>query len=134
LISPARSRATASRSRCPPSWSGNRSLTKQAALPPSALTLTVKDGEVRVEVRAKPRAKKSAIVGARDGALEVAIAARPVDGAANAELVSVLAEALEVPRSGVRIVRGEGGRNKLIAIAGLGEGDVRARLTGRGAE
>ena len=89
---------------------------------------------MRIEVRAKPRAKKSAIVGVREGALEVAIAARPVDGAANAELVNVLAEALEVPRSSVRIVRGEGGRNKLIAVLGIGESDVRARLTGRAAE
>lgn len=94
----------------------------------SALILVAKDGEVRLEIRAKPRAKKSALVGVRDGALEVAIAARPVDGAANAELVSVLAEALGVARSSVRIVRGEGGRNKLVAVAGLGELEVRARL------
>ena len=48
----------------------------------AALALVVKDGEVRFEVHAKPRAKKSAIVGVRSpgGALEVAIAAPPVRG------------------------------------------------------
>jgi uncharacterized protein (TIGR00251 family) len=96
----------------------------------AALALVVKDGEVRFEVHAKPRAKKSAIVGVRSpgGALEVAIAAPPVDGAANEELVATLARALGVPKRDVRIVRGEGGRSKLLAVTGLREAEVRARL------
>jgi uncharacterized protein (TIGR00251 family) len=98
---------------------------------PSALRLVVgANDEVRLEVRAKPRAKKSAIVGVRDGVLHVSLAAPPVDGAANAELVTLLADALLVPRSRVRIARGEGGRNKLVAVTGISEGDVRARLAG----
>jgi uncharacterized protein (TIGR00251 family) len=95
----------------------------------STLTLVVKDGEVRLRVHAKPRAKKSAVVGVREGALEVAIAAPPVDGAANAELVAILARSLGVTKGSVRIVRGDGGRNKLVAIGGVDEGAVRARLS-----
>ncbi len=95
----------------------------------SALKLVTRDGAVRLDVRAKPRAHKSRIVGEREGALEVALAAPPVDGAANEALVATLAKALGVPQSAVRIVRGESGRNKLVEIAGLGEDVVRARLS-----
>ncbi len=96
----------------------------------TTLKLVTKDGAVRVEVHAKPRASKSRVVGVRDGALDVAIAAPPVDGAANAELVATLAKALAVPKSAIAIVRGETGRAKLLALEGLTEGEVRARLAG----
>ena len=49
-------------------------------------------GELRLKVRVKPRASKSRVLGTRDGVLEVAVAAPPVDGAANEELVRTLAE------------------------------------------
>jgi uncharacterized protein (TIGR00251 family) len=90
--------------------------------------LVTKDGAVRVEVRAKPRAHKSRVVGVRDGALEVALAAPPVDGAANEALVETLAKACGVAKSAVTLVRGASGRSKLLAVTGLTEADVRARL------
>jgi uncharacterized protein (TIGR00251 family) len=96
------------------------------------LKLTEKDGAVRLQIRAKPRAKKSRILGAReDGALEVALAAPPVDGAANEELVRVLAAALGIPRRGVEIVRGESAQTKLVIIHGLSDSEVRRRLSER---
>jgi hypothetical protein len=70
-------------------------------------------------VRAKPRAKKSRVVAFKDGAFHVAVAAPPVDGAANDELVRVLARALGVAPSAVSIERGQSGRNKLVRVAGL---------------
>jgi len=94
------------------------------------LAVVAKDGEVRFEVHAKPRAKRTAILGVRahDGALEVALAAPPVDGAANVELVRMLAHALGVPKASVRIVRGEGARTKLVAVTSLDVNEFRARL------
>jgi uncharacterized protein (TIGR00251 family) len=94
------------------------------------LEVTTKDGELRFEVHAKPRAKRTSIVGVRahDGALEVALAAPPVDGAANAELLGALAAALGVTRGSVQIVRGEGSRTKLVAVRGIEEGELRERL------
>jgi uncharacterized protein len=96
----------------------------------SALTLVVIDGAVRIEVRAKPRASKTRIVGVREGALEIALAAPPVDGEANAELIAALARVLGVPKSRVTIVRGASGRNKLVSVDGVGAADVRARIAG----
>ncbi len=91
------------------------------------LTLT-KDGAVRVEVQAKPRARTSRVREERAGALVVELAAPPVDGAANAELVATIAAALGLPRRAVSLVRGESSRSKLVEVRGLGLADVRSRL------
>ena len=92
------------------------------------MKLVEKDGAVRFEVHAKPRSKKSTIVGERDDAVEIALAAPPVDGAANEELVRVVAKVLAVPRRDVELVRGETSRTKLVAVRGLSAGEIEARL------
>jgi uncharacterized protein len=80
------------------------------------IKLSEKDGAYRFEVHAKPRAKKSRIVGPRGDALEVALAAPPVDGAANEELIRVLAATLDLPRRSVTLVRGETSQKKLVSV------------------
>lgn len=72
-----------------------------------------------LEVRVVPRAGRSGIAGVREGALLVKLAAAPVDGAANAELIAVLAEALGVPKRSLEIVSGERSRSKRVRVAGL---------------
>lgn len=86
------------------------------------------DLRCRFQVLAKPRAKRSQIVAARPGTLEIALAAPPVDGAANDELIRFLAERLGIAKSRVELVRGAGGRHKLVQIDGLAEAEVLARL------
>ena len=73
-----------------------------------------------------PRAGRSGIAGLRDGALLVRLAAAPVDGAANAELIAVLAKALDLPRNRIEIVSGERSRSKRVRVTGL---DARRALT-----
>jgi uncharacterized protein (TIGR00251 family) len=90
--------------------------------------VVTREGAVRFEVHAKPRARASRVVGVRDEALVVQLAAPPVDGAANAELVEVLANALSLPKRDVTLVRGESGRVKLVEVRGLTADEVRARL------
>jgi uncharacterized protein (TIGR00251 family) len=94
------------------------------------MKLVEKDGAIRFEVHAKPRAKKSRIVGERGDAVEVALAAPPVDGAANEELVRFLAKALGVPRRNIQLVRGETSREKLLAVTGLSLEEVTDLLRG----
>ena len=60
--------------------------------------------------------------------LEVRLAAPPVDGAANTELLSVLSEALGIPRRDLELAQGASGRRKRILIRGLEPTEVRARL------
>ena len=77
----------------------------------------VRDGRVSLRVRVKPSASKSAVLGVRAGELEVAVRALPVDGAANEELVRVLAEYFELPKRTVTIARGQSGRSKIVRLA-----------------
>jgi len=72
-----------------------------------------------ISVRVVPRASKSEIVGMHEGVLKVRIASAPVDGAANAELVKVLAKHFGIGRSAVEIVSGEASKNKRIRIANM---------------
>jgi uncharacterized protein (TIGR00251 family) len=83
---------------------------------------------VDLVVRVIPRAGRSGVAGTRGDALLVRLQAPPVDGAANAELVAVLAAALHVPKRVVSIVSGERGRQKRVAIEGIDEVTARARL------
>jgi uncharacterized protein (TIGR00251 family) len=97
-----------------------------------AVTVRSEGGEtvVRFEVRAKPRASKSKVLGVREGVLDVSLAAAPVDGEANRELVETLARALGVPRRDVAIVRGDASRAKLVEVRGVTADELRARLPG----
>jgi uncharacterized protein (TIGR00251 family) len=85
-------------------------------------------GGVRFEVWAKPRAKRSRIVGARGDAVEVSLAAPPVDGAANEELVRLLADVFGVPKRSVVIVRGDTAQRKVFEVSGIGAEEARTRL------
>ena len=81
-----------------------------------------------VEVRVIPRAPRSVIAGVRDGALLVRLTAAPVDGDANAALLTLMADALGVPTRDVTLVRGERSRRKAVRVSGLTPADVNARL------
>lgn len=69
-------------------------------------------------VRVVPRASRSSVVGEHDGSLRVRLAAPPVDGAANEELVRVLARALDVPARDVEITSGHTSKVKQIRARG----------------
>lgn len=83
---------------------------------------------VTLAVRVIPRARKTEVAGTRDRALLVRLAAPPVEGAANEALVELLASRLGVPRRAVRIVSGQRGREKRVAVAGVTAASVRDRL------
>ena len=57
------------------------------------------------------------------------VRAAPVDGQANASLEVLLAKALKLPRSSVRVARGASARIKTVEIDGLEPGDCVAGLT-----
>lgn len=81
----------------------------------------------RVDVRVVPRASRTTIDGVRDGRLLVRVTAPPVDRAANDAAVLVVARALDLPATAVRIVSGHTNKNKVIEIS-LPADDVRRRL------
>jgi uncharacterized protein (TIGR00251 family) len=83
---------------------------------------------VVISVRVIPRAGRSAIDGMRGDALLVRLKAPPVDGAANAELIRVIAEALDVPARNVSITGGEHARQKRVLVTGIDRARVEACL------
>ncbi len=98
--------------------------------PWDALLTNDRAGAVRFSVHVRPRSSRSAILGVREGSLDVALTAPPADGAANAELIKLLARALDVRRGDVSVVAGASSRGKLIEVNGMKTVDARARLSG----
>ena len=78
-------------------------------------------GGVRIRLHIQPRASRTEVVGVYGDALKIRIAAPPVDGAANVELVRFLAETLAVPSRQVEVVSGQTSRIKTAVIAGVTE-------------
>ena len=82
------------------------------------------------KVRVQPRASRNQVDGYDAGTVRVRVTAPPQDGKSNAAVVSLLAEALGVAKSRVRIVRGHTSRNKLVSVESLGPKDLQARIEG----
>lgn len=81
-----------------------------------------------IAVRVTPRAARDAIGSWRGGRLEVRTTAPPVDGRANDALCRLLADALGVAPSRVRVVRGTRGREKAVHVLGVPAPEVLRRL------
>ena len=73
--------------------------------------------ELRVRVTA--RASRDELVGLRDGVLHVRVSAPPVDGKANQAVCRLIARAVGVGKTSVRVVRGERSRDKVVTIEGV---------------
>lgn len=80
---------------------------------------TAKDGGITFAIRVQPRASRSEVVGELDGALKVRLAAPPVDGEANEELIRFLAKLFGVSRRQISILSGQTSKNKLIRVDAL---------------
>ena len=81
---------------------------------------------------ASPRASRTAVAGIAEGRLRVRLAAPPVEGAANEELVRLLSRSLGVPRSAVAVTAGLSGRRKTVVIRGVTEAAAQSLLEGIG--
>jgi len=72
---------------------------------------------LQLNVHAKPGARVSQITAADGPSLEIQIAARAVEGAANAELVDYLASVLKIKRRNISIVSGDKSRDKILHVS-----------------
>ena len=75
-------------------------------------------GSLVFSVYVVPRSSRSEIVGEHNGSLRVRIAAPPVDGRANDQLVRTLARAFGVAPSAVAVISGHTGKAKRVRIDG----------------
>ena len=75
-----------------------------------------------------PKAGKDELVGWRGSELSVRVTSAPEGGKANAAACKVVATALRVPKSSVRVARGETSRHKRLEISGVSDADLAAAL------
>ena len=80
-------------------------------------------------MRVSPGARSSAVVGRHGDAWRVRVSAPPERGRANDAVLGVLADALGVRRSALRLVGGAAGKDKLVEVDGITLGEAERRLT-----
>lgn len=83
------------------------------------IKLATKDGRVIFAVRVQPRASKSGVAGELEGVLKIRLAAPPVEGEANEELIRLLAKLFDAPRQRIEILSGQTSRNKVVSVSGI---------------
>jgi uncharacterized protein (TIGR00251 family) len=81
------------------------------------------EGGIRLRVRVKPGASRTAILGrgtwpGGEAAIVLAVSAPPEDGKANAAVIQLLAKAIGLPKTSLSVVVGATARNKLIQASG----------------
>ena len=87
----------------------------KADFPAAAAIRALADGEGRLAVRVTPGAKVESIEIA-EGRLLVKTRAKPEDGKANAAVLGLLAEALDLAPSRLELLRGATSREKLVRL------------------
>ena len=80
---------------------------------------------ILLNIRVWPDAQRTAIDDPYDeSAIKLRVAAPPVEGKANAEIVRFLAELLGTTHSDLSVVRGASGSDKVVRVRGLGEAKI----------
>lgn len=69
---------------------------------------------VEIIIRVVPNAKKTEAVGVENGVLKLRLAAQPIEGRANEELVAFFSKSFKLAKRDIEIVSGELGRNKRV--------------------
>lgn len=93
-----------------------------------ALAVRAVPGGTLLPVRVTPRAGRAGLDGLAEGALRVRLTAPPVEGAANAALIDLLADRLGLPKSAITLASGGAARRKSLLVAGLAPEEVSRRL------
>ena len=69
-----------------------------------------------LSIKVRPNARTSELLETDDGSWRANLKSPPVDGRANAELIALVAEHFDVPKSTVSIKSGTSGRQKLVRV------------------
>lgn len=79
-------------------------------------------------VHVQPNAARTECVGIHGDAVKIRLAARPIHGAANEELIRFIAARCAVPRANVHIQAGAEARRKRVYVKGMAAALLWARL------
>lgn len=83
-----------------------------------------------INVKAAPRSSKAGLDGLIGDAVKVRVRCAPVDGKANKELIEVLSDAFDIPKSSVVFKSGETSKTKRLLLRGISSASVRSRVEG----
>lgn len=75
-----------------------------------------KTGDIAIKIHAKPGSKQNAITDLADEGVGVQIAAPPIDGEANTELIKYLSGVLKLRKSDLSLDRGSKSREKTVLV------------------
>jgi len=76
----------------------------------------IEDQHIKLNIFAKPNAKKTAFLKIMDNKMYISLHASPSDGKANDELIAYLAKLFGLPKSLIVLHRGKTSRNKQIIL------------------
>ena len=79
----------------------------------------MKEEKTTIVVQVQPKSGRNRVTGFEDGVLHVKIAAPPVKGKANQELVRFLSDILGTAKSNITIEKGLTSRRKVVGIKGV---------------
>ena len=88
----------------------------KADFPPAAAIRALADGEGRLEQRVTPGARTESVE-LGDGVVLMKVRTKPEGGAANDTVLALLAKALGIATSRLRLLRGATGRDKLVQLS-----------------
>jgi len=88
----------------------------------------VKEKHTTITVQAQPNASQNKVTRLEEGVWYLKIAAPPIKGKANQELLKFLSDTLGVSKSSLTIEKGVTSKRKVIAIRGLRQNQVMGQL------
>jgi len=87
------------------------------------------NNETLITLHVQPGARKNEVVGYDGSVIRLKIAAPPVEGKANREVIAFLSQRLDIKKGALTIRRGLTSRDKVIAVDGLSRDEVLRRLS-----
>jgi len=82
----------------------------------------------RISIKVQPNAGRNQVVDFNNDIWKIKIAAPPDKGKANKEIIEFISDILGLRKDNITILKGETSHNKLIAITGINEEEVKAKL------
>jgi len=82
------------------------------------LNITARKDGISISVKVIPNSSVCEIAGIIEGSLKIKLDCPPVEGKANEKCIKFLSDILKIPKSNIKILRGETSRNKIIFLKG----------------
>ncbi len=89
---------------------------------------TNRDNQTILKIIVRPKAKRTMFLGLHDNMVRLSVSGPPVDGKANREVISYLADVFGLKKKEVKIIVGKHSRKKVCSIGNIDEEEVRQKV------